>query len=279
MRQQTIQLADTPLLVFGGNYSNLQATQAIKAEAERLGIPPSQVLCHGDCVAYCAQPNETVALMRDWGVHCIRGNCEQALALQADDCGCGFDEGSQCSLLSRQWYAYSQQQLWPEHRQWMAHLYDSMRFEYCGKSLLLVHATPNSNNRFVYRSTVQALWTEIRPDSSVDVVLAGHCGLPFFYREDGQYWLNSGVIGMPANDASADGWYLLLEPYRRGFKARWQRLPYEAESAQQQMLQSGLNNAYAEALTSGLWPSLDTLPKVEAAQQGKHLLMQTLPIA
>ena len=30
-----------PILVFGGPYSNLRATQAMRARAEELGIPPS----------------------------------------------------------------------------------------------------------------------------------------------------------------------------------------------------------------------------------------------
>ena len=42
---------DAPLLCFGGPYSNLQALQAMLAEARRLGIPPERMLCTGDVVA------------------------------------------------------------------------------------------------------------------------------------------------------------------------------------------------------------------------------------
>ena len=50
-----------PILVFGGPYSNLRATQAMRARAEELGIPPSSTICTGDVVAYCAEPEETTA--------------------------------------------------------------------------------------------------------------------------------------------------------------------------------------------------------------------------
>ncbi|HKL26714.1 MAG TPA: metallophosphoesterase family protein, partial [Desulfuromonadales bacterium] len=57
-----------PVLIFGGPYSNLAATQAMRAKAEELEIPPERTICTGDVVAYCAEPRETVDLIRDWGV-------------------------------------------------------------------------------------------------------------------------------------------------------------------------------------------------------------------
>ena len=40
--------ANGPLLVFGGPYSNLQATRAVLDEAARRGIPAKRVICTGD---------------------------------------------------------------------------------------------------------------------------------------------------------------------------------------------------------------------------------------
>ncbi len=45
-----------PVLVFGGPYSNLAATQAMRQQAEDLAIPPNRVICTGDLIAYCAEP-------------------------------------------------------------------------------------------------------------------------------------------------------------------------------------------------------------------------------
>ena len=58
-----------PVVFFGGPYSNLQATQALLAEAEAQGVPPGNLICTGDIAAYCAQPVETITLLRDsWEV-------------------------------------------------------------------------------------------------------------------------------------------------------------------------------------------------------------------
>lgn len=70
-----------PILIFGFPYSNLAATRAMRERAEELGIPPERTLCTGEVVAYCAQPEETVALIRDWGIAVVQGNCEESLGL------------------------------------------------------------------------------------------------------------------------------------------------------------------------------------------------------
>ncbi|MHC5035572.1 MAG: metallophosphoesterase family protein, partial [Planctomycetota bacterium] len=82
---------DEPVLVFGGPYSNLEATRALLAEAARRGLAPSRLLCTGDVVAYCADPQATVDLIRGAGIAVVMGNCEESLGSAAADCGCGFE--------------------------------------------------------------------------------------------------------------------------------------------------------------------------------------------
>ena len=86
---------ETSILIFGGPYSNLQATQAVLAEASRRNIPGHRVICTGDVVAYGADPKACVDLVRDAGIGVVMGNCEEQLAADAADCGCGFAPGSE----------------------------------------------------------------------------------------------------------------------------------------------------------------------------------------
>ena len=59
-------------LAFGGPYSNLQALDALLAEAARLGIPPARMVCTGDVVAYAADPVAVTERMmrsgKSWGM-------------------------------------------------------------------------------------------------------------------------------------------------------------------------------------------------------------------
>jgi hypothetical protein len=75
----------------------MRAFNALRERAEALGIPPSRAICTGDVVAYCGEPEETTQAVRDWGCHVVAGNCGGQLAASADDCACGFDEGTECA--------------------------------------------------------------------------------------------------------------------------------------------------------------------------------------
>src|SRR5262245_66597199 len=90
---------DGPLMVFGGPYSNLEATRAVLGEAARLEIPADRIICTGDVVAYGADPAATVALVRGSVRHVVMGNCEERIAAGCDDFGCGFSVGRTCYRL------------------------------------------------------------------------------------------------------------------------------------------------------------------------------------
>src|SRR5260370_23863962 len=66
-----------PVLLFGGCYSNAQATQALLQAGNSFGIPPDHIVCTGDVVAYRADTAETVELVRAAGGHVVMGNCQE----------------------------------------------------------------------------------------------------------------------------------------------------------------------------------------------------------
>lgn len=267
-----------PLLIFGGPYSNLQATQAMKAVAEDLGIPAQNAFCTGDIVAYCGEPFETVELIRDWGVQVVMGNCEESLVSEAPDCGCGFEAGTTCSLLSVGWYRYAQGQVTAEQKQWMQRLPSRIDLSLAGRSIALVHGGVSQINQFFFPSTAEKVKAQELALAKVDVVVGGHSGIPFGDKVGDGAWLNSGVLGMPANDATADGWYLILEEENAALKARWHRLAYDAPKASQVMKDVGLCGDYQEALLTGLWPSMDILPEQEKSQRGVPIARPTLTL-
>jgi predicted phosphodiesterase len=259
------------LLFFGGPYGNLQAVQALKAYAENQGINPSNIICTGDTVAYCAQPNETVDLLLQWGVAVVMGNCEKSLGWNAPDCGCGFKQGSLCNTLSDSWYGFAQRNIRAGHRSWMRTLPQTLKFSYLEKRFAVIHGGVNSINRFVFASTNDHdKLQEIRA-VEVDGIVAGHCGLPFSQSVQGSLWHNPGVIGMPANDATDRVWFSVWSAEQGRIEIRQKSLQYDVHEAHTNMLRAGLDNGYAAALVTGLWPSQEVLPDAEKSQQAKAL--------
>ena len=265
-----------PLLVFGGPYSNLQAVSALQAQACARAIPARQIVCTGDVVAYCADPEATVGLVREWGIHVVQGNCEEQLAVAAGDCGCGFEAGTTCDRLSRDWYEFANARLSPDSRRWMGGLPRTLHLDMAGVRARVVHGGVRQINRFLFASQHEALAGELA-SSGADLVIAGHCGIPFLRQAGGRAWFNPGVVGMPANDGTPRGWYGVIDvadAARPGqsLQLSVHPLDYDYAVAAAAVRAGGHADAYAEALVSGRWPSVDVLPAAERDAAG-------LPIA
>lgn len=264
------------VLVFGGPYSNLAATMALRERAKQLGIPPERTICTGDVVAYCAEPVETVALIRDWGIAVVKGNCEDSLGRGTPDCGCGFDEGTTCSLLSDNWYRFADQHMSELDRSWMRTLPGSIFFSMKGKSIRVIHGGVQQINRFIFPTTAKEIKKEELDLAGTDIVIGGHSGIPDGQAIGDGFWLNAGAIGLPANDGTLDGWYLLLCPEQEAIACRWQRLAYPAARTAEVMRSRGFVGGYTDALCTGLWPSMDVLPEAQRQLRGKAIKMNEL---
>jgi predicted phosphodiesterase len=261
--------------LIGGPYSNLQATRALFDEAERLDVPAERIICTGDTVAYCADPAATVALLRQTGVHVVMGNCEESIAEDTGDCGCGFEEGSVCAVLSVAWYQHAEAELDADAKQWMAGLPRHLTFEMAGRRLAVVHGSVTEINRFVFASTPASEKAAEIAASGADGVIGGHCGLPFTDFVGDKLWHNAGVIGMPANDGTRRAWYSLLRPRADGIEIELRSFDFDAEAAAARIDDCGLPVPYAESLRSGIWHSTDFRPDRETAQQGIRLSDQS----
>lgn len=257
-----------PMLFFGGPYSNLEALRALRDVADMRGIAADHCLCSGDVVAYCADAQACVDEIRDWGVHVVMGNCEESLGQGQEDCGCGFEEGTACDVLSKQWFTYANAELNEDARAWMRNLPRSITVRYTPFKMLAVHGGVEEINKFIFESQKSVIAQELEK-ADVDIVLAGHCGLPFSKKVGDQYWINAGVIGMPANDGQPHTWYCVITPDDTGLSISFHQLTYDHQSAAEKMMAKGLASSYSDALTTGLWPSLDVLPSVEKEQTGR----------
>lgn len=260
-----------PMLIFGGIYSNLQALNALRELAEEQGIVPENIINTGDIVGYCAQPEESLQVVRDWGIHNILGNVEIQLRDEVEDCGCNFDDGSRCDMFSRQWFPYAQEQVSRESLAWLHTLTDHLTFSYAGRRVAVVHGSANETAEFVFESTDWAVKDANFEKTQADVIIGGHCGLPFHDARGMHLWLNPGVIGMPANDGTPRVWYVVLDDSEGDFAFSHHSFTYDAAAARALMLEKKLPATYAETLVTGVWDNCEILPDAESALQGVEI--------
>ncbi|MEJ2180341.1 MAG: metallophosphoesterase family protein [Gammaproteobacteria bacterium] len=267
-----------PLVVFGGPYSNLQALKAMHDICRELSIPPERTICTGDIVAYCARPGESIEFIRDWGIHVIAGNVELQLAAEQADCGCNFTEGSVCDALSNKWYAFAKQQITQKQIQWLGQLPRFIRFTISGYHCVIVHGSYSETAKFIYHSTK---WDDKLAElelANTDIILAGHCGIPFLQSQHDKVWANAGVIGMPTNDGTNFSWYLTLTQAEEQLIFETHTFKYDHETAAKEIEVQDLAVQYATSLRTGIWPSNDILPEIERSQQGRPILPQKLSV-
>jgi uncharacterized radical SAM superfamily Fe-S cluster-containing enzyme len=262
---------DGPALLFGGPYGNLQATQAVLAEAARRGIPASRIVCTGDLVAYGGDPAATIDLVRRAGIHVVMGNCDEQLAQGAPDCGCGFPAGSTCERLSSAWFAHADTQVDHDARAWLGTLPRRIDLVIGGVRLAVIHGSVRRINQFVFASSPAAIKRNEIDLAGTEGVIGGHCGLPFSQTIDGRLWHNAGVVGMPAHDGTPRGWFSVLTQLDGGLHIEHAALAYDHAAAAAAMVRAGLPSDYRAALGSGIWPSCDVLPWREIRESGVAL--------
>lgn len=256
------------VLLFGGVYSNLQALEKLKSIAETHNISPENCICTGDIVGYCAQPEETVQLFKLWNARSIAGNVEIQLREGAEDCGCDFRKGSRCDGFSQQWYPFAQSKLSKSSLEFMATLPDHISFEYAGKKAMVVHGSYFNTSEFIFKSTPwERKQTNFKATKS-DVIIAGHCGLPFHNQQKKLLWLNPGVMGMPANDGTPSVWYAILDDKQDSFNFKHHSFKYKHKLTSKLMQNGLLPEEYARTIITGIWDNTEILPAVESGWQG-----------
>ncbi|MBT6507905.1 MAG: metallophosphoesterase [Marinovum sp.] len=250
-----------PVLLFGGSYSNAHATKAMINWATENKIADDHRIMTGDAVAYCAHPNETIDLIRKSGAAMVAGNCEKQLAIDAQDCGCGFEEGSLCNLLSVGWYSFTTSLLRTDLRQWMKTLPDIAVFTHQGLRAAVIHGGVSDIARFLWPNSTQSEFEfEIKLLQEylgqIDLVIAGHCGFAFTRQIGPVTWINAGTIAMPENRGDPRTRFAVLESKA----VRFHYLDYDHFAASQAMRNAGLNQGYDKSLVNGYWPSEEVLP-------------------
>jgi predicted phosphodiesterase len=263
------------LLFFGGVYSNLQALEALKKWADVNDYLPENIFCTGDIAGYCAQPLECFQLIREWGVYPIAGNVELQLRENEDDCGCDFKSGGRCDMFSRNWYNYARSKMNPEALQWLSSLPHHIQFTFGNIHFTIVHGSWFHTSEFIFESTAWETKKQNFDATGSDVIVAGHCGIPFIVERQGCTWLNPGVIGMPANDGSDKVWFATAENQSGQIEFRFHRLEYNHKPTIKLMLEHHLPVTYARTLETGIWDNCEILPEAEANKQGMRIELES----
>ncbi len=261
------------LLMFGGVYGNLQALKKLKKWADENNYCNENIFCTGDILGYCAQPAESIKLLQQWDINIIAGNVELQIRNDEDDCGCDFNSGGRCDLFSRTWYAYTKSKIDDSIKDWLHTTPDNIQFSYAGRNITLVHGSWFHTSEYIFKSTPWSKKQENFEATKSDVIIGGHSGLPFADSRNNCTWINTGAIGMPANDGTTRVWFVTMHDDDGKAVFQFHPLRYDHKIASALMANNKLPEAYAKTLNTGLWDNCEILPEEETNKQGEKIVL------
>jgi len=262
---------DGPLLVFGGVDGNLDALEALLAQAAKKGIPFTRMIHTGSVAPFCSQPMAVAARLAEIGIATVKGTFELDVQLllangTADDLPDTSAQG---------WRSILEDGVPDDVAEWIASLPAEVLFTLNGYSFHVVHGTISSPERLQFASSPAPGFLTELAQSQADVVIAGRSGLPFTRLfpagATAQAWHNPGSLGLPANDGTPRVWYSLIHALPDGLEFDHQPLTYDHRAAAARLRQGAEDNPIARSLESGLWPSLEEVPQGERSKRGVPL--------
>lgn len=256
------------LIFFGGVYSNAEALKAFLELMDNEEVSMEHLFHSGDLLAYCSSPKIVIQLMKEKGINSILGNVEQQIVQDQSDCGCNFKEGSLCDTLSNQWYQFTKNQIDTDDKEYLSSFSDLIKIRYRQTNILLCHGSPNHISKYLFNSSSadEFYQTIDKSFNDIDIIISGHSGLPFCRFINEKLWINTGALGMPANDGTNRTWFVELSQEGTTIHYQLRSLIYDFKKEAELMRQNKLPEPYAKALETGLWPSLDILPEKEKNQ-------------
>ena len=235
--------------VFGDIHANLEALQAVLADARDYGC--THHVCIGDVVGYNANPRECLEIIRDLGCPVVKGNHdEQAHCTESKEI---------FNPLADEAIRWTRAQLGDDHKRWLAEL----RLVRQVRDFTVVHATLDMPQQWGY------VFNQLDAAASfsyqyTNLCFYGHTHAPRAYVRDEtvravpldvlqiepgkKYFVNVGSVGQPR-----DGdWHASDCIYHADKNlVELRRIEYDINTAQDKVVAAGLPQRLADRLALG----------------------------
>ncbi len=235
--------------IFGDIHANLEAFQAVLADAEQQGC--TDYVCTGDIVGYASDPNECLRIVRDMDCPVVKGNHDEEAILNTSLDG--------LNPLAKQAMEWTRAQLNEDERDFLT----NMKLVRQVADFTIVHATldtPGSwtyvTNKFDAMASFSYQFTQL--------CFYGHTHTPRIYVKGDsvepleemevnlemgrKYFINVGSTGQP-RDGDWRASYAVYDSDNQKVEVR--RLEYDIQKAQDKIIDAGLPEMLAHRLSLG----------------------------
>lgn len=236
------------ITIFGDIHANLPALQAVFDDMAVRAL--SNLYCLGDLVGYGVWPNEVIAMIRERNIPTIKGNYDQGVGNDSDDCGCAY-RTPEAQALGERSIAWSNAHTSAGNKAYLRQLATNIPLQLGDLSLLLVHGSPRRVNEYLYEDRPEASLERILDAAGVDVLVCGHTHLPYHrVLGSGRHVINAGSVGKP-KDNDPRACYITLTAEGHNLSVDFIRVPYDVEQAARAIEATEMPHAFAEMLRQG----------------------------
>jgi predicted phosphodiesterase len=235
--------------IFGDIHANLEALEAVLADAESQGV--TNYVCLGDVVGYNADPAACLERVRELGCPIVKGNHDEDASEDHT-----LETMNPIAALALQW---TREQLTAEQRLWLKRL----RMVRQVSDFTIVHSTLDQpvhwnyvTNRYDAMSSFAYQFTQ--------VCFHGHTHVPRIYLKGekvaevpadsiviepgAKYFINVGSVGQP-RDGDPRACYVIYNQESKHIAFR--RIPYDIGKTQAKIIKAGLPRILADRLAEG----------------------------
>ncbi len=255
---------------FGGIYSNYLALDAAIQDATARGA--DRLYCLGDMGAFGPHPDRVFPLLHEHQIECVRGNYDDSIGNQLDDCQCGYTDPRD-NYFAKISYDYTLGNTSPPNREFLGKLPTEIQLRLGPLRVLLCHGSPRKTNEFLWETTTSTHFLEsLTRRFDADVIAVTHTGIKWHRRLDGErHFVNVGALGRPENDGRSVVWYTMMqyEP-SDGLSVEFVPVEYDNQRLIREMEEERLPAEFVETIRTGWWTTcLEILPAKER-RRGKY---------
>lgn len=235
------------LLVVSDIHSNHAALQAVLDDAS----PWEHCICAGDTVGYGPDPNECIAVLRDNGFRCIRGNHDYEVITGDASSPKGAPGNFRFNPRAARAIEINRRLLTLDSRAYLEGLPTSLRLKVDRINIATYHGSPRSPlSEYVMPEEAKVRAPQLIGESDCNLLVLGHTHKPYAIEHGDALLLNPGSVGQP-RDGDPRASYAIVEIDEGKIKPQIHRVEYDIKGTQEKMKRLGLPGALAKRLRLG----------------------------
>jgi len=226
-------------------HGNLPALQSVLNDIKSKDI--NQIYCLGDLVDFAPWGNETIELIRSRHIPCLLGNHDERIAFDQVIKPLSHQNEEETSARIKA-INNSKKTITDLNKSFLAELPFSIRLKYqvghSNWSILLVHAHPDSNDRYIFENEDENEFSALLQKENIDCLIMGHTHLSYTRNINDKWILNAGSVGR-SREKNRLASYLILEINDSGIHPEIRKLAFDKSKVISSILDSEIPDFYA----------------------------------